>query len=433
MINLQMKLNQESIKKYLLEIGILLCFILPPVGILWLMFMGWSHLKKAIDFKVPFYINTTTFFFMCVAIATLGATLFQQEGKYFLIFAMILGHLGLYLYIKEQALIKLFYRFKYIMIIGGVYLVVVGNILKQFYVSNMFFGLLTGTIFIGTSEDSGGRLFGSAYNPNFTGFLLLITLTFLLADLLKRVQDKSKTISKWFFFLPMLIVVGIFQTGSRAGVATMFVIFLIFLLKLAPKVGLATITIILIAKSQILTLIPRIQFISKDTFARKEIWENSFRIWKEYPYFGTTSLGFYEAYAHLGKPVPHAHNIVLAFFSEYGTIGGLAFLLLSATIAFKFCCLYFLNAKKKILLDFFILSMPVILLTGIFDHPLVSPQTALLITILVACWDRYTERLPFVQKSVLYVKRVLAKIIYIKERPIDQHLSKTEKNKSILK
>jgi O-antigen ligase len=319
------------------------------------------------------------------------------------------------------------------MIIGGVYLVVVGNILKQFYVSNMFFGLLTGTIFIGPSEDSGGRLFGSAYNPNFTGLLLLITLTFLLADLLKQIQDKSQSISKWFFFLLMLIVVGIFQTGSRAGVATMFIMFVIFMLKSAPKVGIATITIILIAKSQILALIPRFQFISEATFVRKEIWENSFRIWKEYPYFGTTSLGFYEAYAHLGKPVPHAHNIVLAFFSEYGTIGGLAFLLLSATIAFKFCCLCFLNAKKKILLDFFILSMPVILLTGIFDHPLVSPQTALLITILVACWDRYTERLPFVQKSVLYVKRVLAKIIYIKERPIDQHLSKTEKNKSILK
>jgi hypothetical protein len=95
--------------------------------------------------------------------------------------------------------------------------------------------------------------------------------------------------------------------------------------------------------------------------------------------------------------------------------------------------LCFLKAKKKVLLNFFILSLPVILLTGIFDHPLVSPQTALLITILVACWDRYTERLSFVQKSALYVKRVLAKIIYFKEKPIKQHLSKTEKNKSISK
>jgi O-antigen ligase len=430
-INIQKTLNKENIKQNSIEIGILLCFILPPLGILWLMFIGWNHLNEVINLKVSFSINTTIFFFICLAIATIGATFHQGSGNYLLAFAMILGYLGLYLYIKERMGIELFLRFKQLMIIGGVYLIVIGNIANHIDVSNHFFGLLTGTTFIGPSADSSGRLYGSAYNPNFTSFLLLIALSFILSDLLKLQQEKSKTIAKWCFFLPILFVLGIFQTGSRAGIATMFIIFIIFGLKLAPKIGIVALTIILITKSYIISLIPRSQYISESAIVRKEIWENSFKVWKEYPYFGTTSLGFQEAYTHFGKPVPHAHNIILGFFSEYGTIGGLAFLLLSATIACKFCSLCFLNTKKKVLLDFFLLSLPVIILTGIFDHPLVSPQTTLLITILVACWDRYTESLPFVWKSTLSVKRFQAKGIYLKEKPISQHLTKTEKNKSI--
>jgi hypothetical protein len=58
----------------------------------------------------------------------------------------------------------------------------------------------------------------------------------------------------------------------------------------------------------------------------------------------------------------------------------------------------------------------------------VSPQTALLTNILIACWDRYTESLTFVQKPALVVKRVLVKIIYFKEKPsIQHHLRKIEK------
>ncbi|MBD1380726.1 O-antigen ligase family protein [Metabacillus arenae] len=432
MINLQLILNQDFIKKYSLEIGIILCFVLPPIGILWLMFIGWNHLNKAIDLKVPFYFNTTTFFYICLAIAALGASFSEKNGKFILIFAMILGYLGLYLYIKERATFVLFHRFKHIMIAGAVYLIGLGMIVREFPVTNVLFGLLTGTKLFAPSTEAGGRIFGSAYNPNFTCFLLLVTFTFILADLLKRLQDKSIKISKWVYIITLFIVIGIFQTGSRAGVATMLVILFIFVLRAAPKIGLAILAISFLAKDQILEIIPRSKFILESAFVRKEIWETSFQIWKDHPYFGTTSIGFYEAYSHLGSPVvPHAHNILLAFFAEYGTIGGLAFILLSITITFKFCSLFFLNGKKKRLLDFFILSLPVILLTGIFDHPLVSPQTALLTTILVACWDRYTGSLPFVHNSALYLKRFIVKMSYFLEGNTEgQHLTKTDKEKS---
>jgi O-antigen ligase len=316
------------------------------------------------------------------------------------------------------------------MIFGGIYLIVIGNVLRESSGSHAFIGFLTGTDFIGPSEDIGGRLFGSAYNPNFTSFLLVVILAFLLADLLKNTY--SKTRSQWAYFLPLLMITGIFQTGSRTGIAVMFIVLVLFLLKLVPKIGVTVFILILFANNQIAAVIPRFQIINEAFHERKVIWENSFQIWKEYPFFGTTSLGFYEAYIHVGKsvmhePVYHAHNLFLATFSEYGTIGGLALIFLFMTMTLKVCCLLFLNAKKKALLNFFLLSLPVILLTGIFDHPLVSPQTALLTTILIGCWDRYTESIPFVEKSIMTMRRAFARVIYFEKKPIPHHLTETEK------
>ncbi|MGM0877122.1 MAG: hypothetical protein ACQEWV_20860 [Bacillota bacterium] len=42
-------------------------------------------------------------------------------------------------------------------------------------------------------------------------------------------------------------------------------------------------------------------------------------------------------------------------------------------------------------------------------------------------FERQKESIPFVQKSDLYVKRALAKVIYLEGKPIQQHLTKTEK------
>jgi O-antigen ligase len=432
MKNLQLGLNLEFLKTYSLEIGVFLCFVLPPVGILWLLCIGWYQLNKTIDLKVPIYLNTTIFFYVCLAIAAFGSSFSQKNEQHMLIFAMVLGYLGLYLYMREHASLTLIYRFKRIMIIGGIYLIALGNLLREITVSNPILGFLTGTEYIGPSEESGGRLFGSAYNPNFTSFLLLVILAFLLADLLKKKYENSNTLTKWDFFLPLFIVMGIFQTGSRSGIGVMFIVLVLFLLKLAPKIGITVIILILFANNQILELIPRFNILNEAFLERKVIWENSIRIWKEHPFFGTTPLGFYDAYLHVGKsvihePIYHAHNIFLATFSEYGTIGGLAFLLLLMTITLKLCCLVFLNAKKKELLNFFLLSLPVILLTGIFDHPLVSPQTALLTTILIGCWDRYTESIPFVEKSIFTMKRAFAKVIYVDKKPLPHHLTETEK------
>ena len=410
MTNLKQVINKEFLKKHQLEIGVLLCFILPPVGILWLMFIGWIHLKNTVDLKVPFYLNTTTFFFICLALATLGATFSEDKEGYMLIFAMILGYLGLYLHIRERVTMALIRRFKWVMIVGGIFLVLAGSVMRNIQVSNMLIGGLTGTIFLGPSPDSDGRLFGTAYNPNFASFLLLLILSFLLAEQLKRQQCKQ--VVRWNYILVAFMIFGIFQTGSRAGIGVMFLVLVIFMFRYSAKIGIAAASLFILFHKQILGVIPRFNLLHEAFLERKEIWMTSIRIWEKYPFFGTTPLGYRHAYDQFTHPEPHAHNMFLGLFAEYGTIGGLAFLLLAMTLLFKISCMLFVYSKNKELLNFFLLSLPVLFFTGIFDHPLVSPQTALLAVILVACFDRYTGSVPFWQKTVLFVNYKVARMIY---------------------
>ncbi|MTH53587.1 O-antigen ligase domain-containing protein [Bacillus mangrovi] len=416
------------IKAYHLEIGVGLCFILPPIGIVWLVVIGWDHLNKAVYRRAPFSLNVTTFFFMCLLVSAAGAGIVRQNASYLLIVGLIAGYLGLYLYIKETLTLGSFQRYKRIVIAGGFYLFLSGLMLKD-HSLNGIFAFLTGTQFIGGSGGSSqARLFGSAYNPNFTAFLLLLTFTFVLTSMIGHFKNKENRLLLYQVPLILVIAAAIFQTGSRSGVATMFILCLFLVIKLNPKLGITCLGMMFAVRDQLIALIPRTEVIDHSAMARKEIWLNSLSIWKDNTFFGTTPLGYYDSYLELtGKGVPHAHNMFLAFFAEYGTIGGLAFLILAGSVAFKFCCLYFMESKRKHLLNLFMISIPIIFLTGILDHPLVSPQTALITVILLASWDRYTEPVHVVQKSAAYVKRAFLRISLQAEK--SHNLTKSQKNK----
>ncbi|MRX74304.1 hypothetical protein GJU40_19480 [Bacillus lacus] len=413
--------------KYKLEIGMSLCFLMPPLGILILIVIGWGKLNSMVNTREKLYVNISTFFFLTLAISAAGAAILERNGTYLLILAMVLGYLGLYLHIKETASLSSISRYQKVMIGGGIYLLLSGSFFQNFYGSNTLLGLVTGTYFIGGSPgETEGRLFGSAYNPNFTAFLLLLVLTFLIARLLKNWRAQGNILLT--LLLSFVTCFAIFQTGSRSGIATMFLILLLFLFKASVKYGTVSLAVILLAKDRIIEYFPRDDDILRASLMRKDIWVQAVKIWRENPYFGTTSLGFGEAYAQTGKAaVPHAHNIFLAFFSEYGTFGGLAFLLLFSALLYKFVCLLFLNSKKKLLLNFYLLSFPVVVLTGILDHPLVSPQTALLTVILLGSFDRYTRALGFRERAALNWRRVLLRLHLVTEKP--EQYSKTQKNK----
>ena len=81
---------------------------------------------------------------------------------------------------------------------------------------------------------------------------------------------------------------------------------------------------------------PRNDTIDGSFQIREDIWRNSIEMWNQHFLFGTTPHGFTIAYDNLfNQGVPHAHNIFIGFFAEFGVIGGLAFLILLGTTLYN--------------------------------------------------------------------------------------------------
>jgi O-antigen ligase len=327
-------------------------------------------------------------------ISTIGAAIVNQKIEYGLVFIMLLGYLGLYLRAKESSRISVMKRYRWMVIAGGCY-----SILTRFFPEQLradpVWGLLLGTKWIGGSTLD-PRLVGSAYNPNFSAFLLLFAFSFVLSNLLR----KKLMFKRMDWLLVFLLGYGIVATQSRAAIATMIILFLLFLYRYQRKLGLWVSGIVVCMLPFLLHILPRSDLIDLSTKVREQIWLNSIRIWEQHPVFGTTPLGFQAAYAAFGPPVPHAHNILLAFFSEYGTLGGLGFIVLLLWIGRKYLFLITSSKDHKRLLDTFILSLPIFLFTGILDHPLSSPQTALAVIPVLSFWDKYTEPLPILNFAI---------------------------------
>lgn len=386
------------LENYSVEIGVLLTFLLPPIGMLWLFILGWRQIQRMMNSSSKLTFNVTSFFFLCLMVSTIGAAITSKKLEYFLALAMLLGYLGLYLRAREIYRTSLFKRYQQMVIIGGCY-----SVLTQFIPLSLrahpIWGLLLGTKWIGGSNLD-PRLVGSEYNPNFASFLLLLSFSFVLSRLFRqeKIVSSFKSVES---LLVLILGYGIIATQSRACIVTMIVIFLLSLLRYRKKLGLWVSGVMVILSPFILHFMPRSSLIDTSTMVREEIWRNSIRIWELHPFFGTTPLGFKKAYSVFGgPPVPHAHNILLAFFSEYGTLGGLAFVIFLVWMVIKYLTLVKLPSDHKMMLESFVLSLPILLMTGIFDHPLSSPQTALAIIPLLAFWDRYTEPL-FIQDYVI--------------------------------
>lgn len=407
----------DYVRNHYVETGLLLIFLLPPLGIAVLIITGLINLFKIFKNKKTLPFNVGSFFFINLLIASTGASLMFMEIKYFMIPVLIASYLGYYLYIKEHFTKKLLRNYMQIIIFGGIYIAFIGQFqmlfpgFVNFFIStpghffNSALGSMTGLF--PSSFDENNRLFGSAYNPNFAAFFLLMSISLLLWKMLiplRNGQWKNTTVIR---NIGLLLILGfsIIQTGSRSGVIGMVLLLVIFIFRLRWQVGafLAGLIALVSLKFDLINeLLPRYESIQQSATGRKNIWENSVHIWNDHPFFGVTPLGFrqaYDAFAH--DKVAHAHNIFLGFFTEYGTMGGLAFILLFMTILYKVIFVLYTFRNKKKYLDIFLLLMPVFLITGILDHPLISPQTALLAIFLIGGWDHYVNRVNFFTRSTI--------------------------------
>lgn len=320
----------------------------------------------------------------------------MNEISYLSISVMILGYWGLYLKILETEKNQLFQHFRLIMIFGGVYCCVIGWISK-WYTFPPAIGYLTGTVLFGQSDlKDYNRFIGCGYNPNFTVYILLIAISFILAYLLASLRNNRFVSLVWHLPIILLLSYGVVQTGSRAGFASMILIFLIFILRLNRTIFIMSTIFSLSLSKWLLHLMPRNESVIQSIQVRHDIWKSGYKIWQDHAFFGVTPIGFGKEYLkHYNEFIPHAHNMLIGMFAEYGALGGLALLFLICLNIVKYIHLFFPKRNKKCLLDSFLLGLPIIILTGVFDEPLFSPQLGLLTVILLACWDRYTKRMHF--------------------------------------
>lgn len=385
----------QSFRKFTsLEVSLLLCFLLPPLGIFLLLLSGLYTISKYWKEKKRFIFSLGSYFFLCLFVSTIGAAISMKEISYLSVSLMILGYWGLHLRILDTEKNQLFQHFRLIMIFGGIYCCVIGWISK-WYTFPAAVGYLTGTIPLGNFDLN--RLVGCTYNPNFTVYILLIAISFLLAQLLGSLRGRRFIHFVLLFPILLLLSYGVIQTGSRAGFASMILIYLLFILRLNRYIFIiGTISILSLSK-WLLHLMPRNELVNLSMQVRQDIWKNSYKIWQDHSIFGVTPIGFGQEYLkHYNEFVPHAHNLLIGIFAEYGTLGGAAFLFIFCFNLVKCIHLFFSIRSHKCMLDSFLLGLPIITLTGVFDEPLFSPQIGFLTVILLACWDRYTKRMHYV-------------------------------------
>lgn len=387
-----------SFKTYQLEISLFLCLIVPPVGVFLLLFNGWFSLHQIWKQRKRVELTPGLFLLGCMFVSSICASITMNNYSFFLVSALILAYIGLYAKILNNSL-KILTVFKWATIFGGIYCYCIYPF-QKFLMAKPVLGYLTGTALIGPVRidlQHYTRLIGSTYNPNFTVALLLLGISFLFADCLDSLRRAAYLKLALQFAAAGMFTHAILLTGSKAGFAIMLIIFIFFLFRWNKWISIVLITLMGMNIPLIIKWMPRSEELLVSAEIRKEIWKRSFYLWQEHSLFGTTPIGFYKEYFYyFNEHVPHAHNMILGIFTEYGSLGGIAFLLVIFINLYKVIYLYLSNSKEKVYLNVFLLSLPVVLLTGVFDYVLYSPQVALLAIILLASWDKYTAKVSLV-------------------------------------
>lgn len=380
-----------------LEAGMILLYVLPPIGITWLMLIGLFQLYQVIRWRKPLNVTITVVFFLSLFISTVVASIQLHNLTYLTSVLFILGYLGFYLYVKQHGTIQLFRNWLWINIGGGLYIALLGWIQVLFHIgcsTDGIVGLVTGTRLFG--YDQLDRLFGSTYNPNFASFLLLYAVALLLVVWLYKIHQKKRKINLLFMGCLAVLSTAIIETGSRTGFAAMVMLYLFFFFRLHVKLRFLGLIGFLTCTPLFMEWLPRSGSLGESMSDRKLIWETSLNIWRNHPVFGVTPNGFQDMYKELiGQYVAHPHNIFLYFFVNFGTVGGMAFLLLVVVLLYRLLLTLTASRTHKEFLDVFLFLIPVTLLTGLFDFPMFSPQTALVAVGLIGHWEYYSRMCSF--------------------------------------
>lgn len=402
MNSLSNKIKEQTIDwlKNPIAFGTFLVIALPPVGVVYFVLLGLYTVVKRLIKKQRFPLNSSSFFYFALIICSTMALLTVRHLSpyvYIPVPLLLLSYYGVYLTIFEEVQKKnqSFHFFGVSLVLGGLYLFIFSlfcNLLNAYGLKIPYpFDYLTGRALLGIPPTA--RLYGSAFNPNFASYLLLLAIGIALAYLIKAFKTKSWRPAILSLIIIVIYWTGILDTGSRSAVITMFILTEIALLKIQWKVALVTTALVLIKLQALLQLVPRKGIIDLSYSNRLVIWKNAIKIFWSHPIFGVSPAGFNVYYVKLTKKyVPHAHDIFLAFFSEYGLLGGGMFLVFSIIMAIYFVKMVIHPSIRSLSYsNAFLLTLPIILFTGLLDHPLYSPQIALPTVILLAFFHRYVK------------------------------------------
>lgn len=380
------------VKNKSFELSTILCFLLPPIGIFLLFTLSFFAIFRLWKVK-QFNFSIVSFFFMCLFISTVGATI-QMKNLFLLMDSMmILGYWGIYLRIATNSSLDRFRDFKWIMIFGGLYNCVIGWAYQWLHMPPILELLMGTKLFADATYKNYGRLIGSAYNPNFTMHLLLIATALLFAEILKNIRNRQWRSVSWQVPLLLVLSNGVWATGSRAGFFAMICIYFLFFLRLNKVIFLLSTVLTFLLSNPLSQFIPRSDSIDGSFEVRIDIWRKSIELWREHFLFGTTPHGFKNEFSNLfNQEVPHAHDIFIGFFAEFGFIGGIAFIILLCVTIYNLVNLFLYKNKNDQYLEYFLFSLPIIVLTGVLDEPTFSPQIAMLTIILVSYWDQYLKK-----------------------------------------
>lgn len=210
------------------------------------------------------------------------------------------------------------------------------------------------------------RIYSTYGNPNIAGAwfaaMVLVGLHFFEAG---RFQKKL-----YYFTGLALYLVALFFTGSRGATMALEAAFLIYAVFTKNRVVrlLLLSTIVLIA---VLAFFSPELHTSHQLNARSHIWVKSFNIFKESPLLGGGTFGVSTRINKL-----HAHNIWLSFLALYGTAGLAAYLWLRAYV---YRCLALLYRQKLPLFPLLAAVQGLIVVHGIVDFIMMSPQGGVLV------------------------------------------------------
>jgi O-Antigen ligase. len=384
-----------SIKNRPAEFGFILLFILPPLGIAWLAGLGLREWTMMIRKKMKIATDPVSVLFILLILASIGATATNGRIEDLLSTVMLTAYFGIYLYLMNNPGKLRLSKYLWITIMGGAYL----------YFSNWFFdlvghfvtipagvSLLTGHLLMGFNRQD--RLYGSAYNPNYACYLLILALALLMVELLRSIRLRNINLIAFELVLLAVLSMGIYATGSRAGFVIMLMVLMFFVFKWNTKLFLAAFVASAVSIPLLVNVIPRGDSAGFSMQQRIDIWKNSVAVFLRHPLFGTTSFDFSTAYYQLtGHSIAHAHNLFLSIFASSGVISGVYFT--GLIIAGSVSLLKAVRTEKGYLshrVTLYLFSLPTIIAYGLLDFTLSSPQVMLVVLALVSFWIRDERR-----------------------------------------